>query len=104
MMANRKWLTADPSSPKELACSCSTHHYSLALIIIIIIKLYFRHIYGPFNIYSVVHVQHLHRGYATDKIYSTVRQCFLNLELKSDVLATVFTTLLSELSTRCLKP
>ena len=34
----------------------------------------------------------------------TVRQCFLNLELKSDALATVFTILLSELSTRCLKP
>ena len=35
-------------------------------------------------------------GYATGKRYSTVRQCFLNRELKSDVLATVFTTLLSE--------
>ena len=46
--------------------------------IIIIIKLYFRHKY----------VQ-VHRDYATGKIYSTVRQCFLNLELKS-VLATVF--------------
>ena len=84
--------------------SNSVARISFIVIIIIIIKLYFRHIYGPYNIYSVVHVQHLHRGYATGKIYSTVRQCFLNLELKSDVLATVFTTLLSELSTRCLKP
>ena len=52
----------------------------------------------------LVHVQHVHRGYAIGKIYSTVRQCFLNWELVSDVLATVFTTLLRELSTRCLKP
>ena len=54
--------------------------------------------------YTVVHVQHVHRGYATGKIYSKVRQCFLNLELKSYVLATVCTTLLSDLSTRCLTP
>ena len=34
----------------------------------------------------------------------TVRQCFLNWELKSDVFETVFTTLRRELSTLCIKP
>ena len=60
--------------------------------------------HNMYAFYTVVHVQYVHRDYATGKIYSTVRQCFLNWELKNDVLAIVFTALLSELSTRFLKP
>ena len=71
-------------------------------------KLYFRHIYNimAHNNIMYIRVQHVHRGMLPVKyiVGPTVHQCFLNLELKSDVLATVFTTLVSELSTRSIKP
>ena len=74
------------------------------IIIIIIIKLYFRPTWPIKWIQTYVKIHNVHRGYATGKTYNTDRQCFRNWELKNVELETVFTTLFRELSTRCLKP